>query len=407
MSTSLDRTHSRLLRLAATVLGGFFVTFLQSATAEDQNPATENRVAFVVSATQYQHLPPLLNPGNDAATLSALLAEAGLDFQVSTSKDQPRIEFDAGFKQFLVEAEGADLALFYFAGHGFELDGVNYLMPIDAPLLSGARMPAEYIKLTELLQAMGNCKAANKVLILDCCRNLPFPDQKFAGMADVQDADIPSNTMIMFAAEPGNVALDGLAGNPNSPFAVAIAKEFQVNWRSLFDSFLAVSSSVKSATRDQQEPWVRFYGSAEAFRTYILKVPPVKLDQFHFRVCHRITSSSGKRALAAFQETLRNEGLQSRTEFINYDGNKTLMQNTIIEDYSLSDIVNRRLDQKAAKKSYKDKRVYYPVSARPILAEIQEIWPLHSFEYIERKNGSKQGEKKDLSFYIDILGVPR
>jgi uncharacterized caspase-like protein len=222
----------------------------------------------------------LPNPPHDAATVKDLLE--GLGFRVvgaerpgAIVRDASRAQMFAALARFQREAEGAQLALIYYAGHGLEVGGANYLLPVDASLLHEEDLEAETLPLENILTKLKDLRVGARMLILDCCRNNPLTRSwlttrsEGSGLKEVKDTSFPPATMIMFAAAPGQQALDGADGG-NSPFTKALREQLAQTGVSAFDAFMRVSDAVAAETSERQTPWVRFDGAGRDFRKFNL-----------------------------------------------------------------------------------------------------------------------------------------
>ncbi|MVT68760.1 caspase family protein [Bradyrhizobium pachyrhizi] len=220
------------------------------------------RVALVVGNSNYQNAPLLPNPANDATAIAATLKGAGFDLVESrlnlTSSDMRR-----ALRDFADQARDADIAIVYYAGHGIEIDGTNYLIPTDARLERDTDIYDEAFSLDRVLLAIEPAKQL-RVVIVDACRNNPFADTMkrtvasraiSRGLARVEPA--VSNTLIAFAAKAGLTALDG--NSKNSPYATALVKYIAKPGLDLRRAFGFVRDDVLQATGNRQEPYV--YGS--------------------------------------------------------------------------------------------------------------------------------------------------
>ena len=216
------------------------------------------RVALVIGNSAYKAVTELPNPRNDAAVVAAELARLG--FEVIEKHDLGV----AGMRRVLGEFEdktaGAEWAFVYYAGHGMELDGHNWLIPVDAQLARATDAPDEAVPLERVLDRLS---AATKlrVVILDACRNNPFLSRMVMSRVSTRavarglTAVEPSHGEVVFyAARDGNVASDGK--DANSPFATALVKHMDEDGVELGRFFRRVTSSVLAATNNQQEPFV-------------------------------------------------------------------------------------------------------------------------------------------------------
>lgn len=235
-------------------------------------PAAE-RVALVIGNNSYQHIGKLSNPQRDAAAVSASLK--ALNFDVETIQDATVESFYEGLENLKARATGANLVLLYFAGHGVEIEKKNYLLPVDAVLSTKAQLRTQAIALDDILDDMGKTKQAAKVAILDCCRNDPLTKSwntsrsaTGGGLAELGDQQLPSATLVMFSAGPGQVAADGVGDN--SPFTASLVKHMKMPGQNIFNAFLQTSDDVSAATAKKQTPWVKFDGAGREFRDIVL-----------------------------------------------------------------------------------------------------------------------------------------
>jgi len=134
----------------------------------------DRRVAFVIGNSEYQDIPALKNPDKDADDVSNTFRQAGFD--VFLAKDVTRLQFEEQFRNYLAAADGADLAVVYYSGHGFQIGGENFLIPVDASLKEAADIEVQAIKLDDMLEQLRS-KSKIQVIILDACRNNPVPTQ--------------------------------------------------------------------------------------------------------------------------------------------------------------------------------------------------------------------------------------
>lgn len=185
-------------------------------------PAAAKQVALVIANSQYEHTAQLANPVNDAQLVSGALRQAGFD-TVELALDVGQVALLAQLREFAAMAEGADTALVYFAGHGIESKGKNWLMPVDSALERERDLPFEAVELDLILESTEG--AALRIAVLDACRNNPFASQWASdsravtrGLAPMEVDDV----LVIYAAAPGMVAYDGEGGN--SPFALALAR---------------------------------------------------------------------------------------------------------------------------------------------------------------------------------------
>jgi hypothetical protein len=222
----------------------------------------EKRVALVLGNSAYQNVAPLPNPVNDSAVIAATLKDAGFDV-VDSRHDLPALEMRRALRDFADSARDADIAVIYYAGHGMEVDGTNYLIPVDAKLERDTDVFDEALSLDRILVAAEPAKQL-RLVILDACRDNPFArtmKKSLAsraigrGLAKIEPTS--PNTLIAYAAKAGSTALDGDA--KNSPFTIALAKHLVTPGLDVRRAFGFVRDDVLKVTSNRQEPFV--YGS--------------------------------------------------------------------------------------------------------------------------------------------------
>ncbi len=244
----------------------FVVLVLAGLTATEA--AAEKRVALVIGIADYSTVPKLKNTINDSRLIADTLR--GLDFEVTNFADIGKADLRVAIDRFAFVAETADVALVYYAGHGMELGGQNFLIPTDATASNRSDVASQSISLDEVLRAVDKARQL-RIVVLDSCRNDPFssPDDKSLTVVNIDpgssgtrsDGLAPPSpdrgTLVAFAAEAGKVALDG-AGN-NSPFAIALANTLKTPDLEIGLMFRRVRDSVLQRTGNSQEPHT--YGS--------------------------------------------------------------------------------------------------------------------------------------------------
>lgn len=254
-------------RLAAFLSALLLIGFAQSAAAE-------KRVAFVVGNSSYQNVITLTNPANDAAAITEMFKKAAFDV-VESKRDLKNTEMRRALREFTEKARDADIAVIYYAGHGLEVDGTNYLIPVDAALERDTDAYDEAIALDRILQAIEPARQL-RLVILDACRDNPFAKNMKRtvasralgrGLAGVEPQR--PNTLIAFAAKGGSTAADG--DSKNSPFTTALLKHLAKPGLELGKAFRLVRDDVMNATGNKQEPFV--YGSLGGNDVALVPVP--------------------------------------------------------------------------------------------------------------------------------------
>lgn len=230
--------------------------------------ATAERIALIIGMGNYQFVPGLDNTINDARDIADTLE--GIGFDVTLLIDATQQELLDAMDAFSFRAETADLALIYYAGHGVEVQGVNYFIPVDANVKSNQDMPRLAISLDQVLEAVDAARVM-RIVIIDACRNNPFGDlidtnattstgaavnspTRGAGVAGLAPVNPDRGTLIAYAQRPGEVSLDGTTDN--SPFANALIKNLAVPGVEIGLMFRQVRDEVLAETRNLQEPYV-------------------------------------------------------------------------------------------------------------------------------------------------------
>lgn len=230
------------------------VTLLALATGQ----AFAKRVALVVGNSAYRYVPELANPRNDAQAVTAALAALG--FEVVGGFDLDRSALEGKVREFSQATRGAELALFYYAGHGLQVAGQNYLVPVDAELADEADLDFQTVSMDAVMRTMERERRTN-LIILDACRNNPLAKNLARSMgtrsANVGRGLAPLETgvgtLISFATQPGNVALDG--DGANSPFTTALLRHIDTPDLDVALMMRRVRRDVMDATAGQQVPW--------------------------------------------------------------------------------------------------------------------------------------------------------
>ncbi len=214
----------------------------------------EERIALVLGNSQYTAVTPLDNATNDSSLIAASLRTVGFD--VMLVQDATQVEMRTAIADFgrKLRAAGPDtVGLFYYAGHGIQSFGSNYLLPVDASLTNAADLDLVAMEASSVLRQMASARNKTNIVIFDACRNNPFED-----IADLNDNGLaemkaPLGTYLAYATAPGAVALDGLEGN--SPFTASLATAIQKENAPIEAVFKDVRVDVIAQTQGFQTPW--------------------------------------------------------------------------------------------------------------------------------------------------------
>jgi hypothetical protein len=218
----------------------------------------QERVALVIGNSAYKHVPVLVNPKNDANAIASALGRLG--FEVIEGTDLTRLQFEAKIREFARAIRGAEIALFYYAGHGLQVNGINYLVPIDTQLLDEADLEFEALRLQTILSQMEREQRTN-LIILDACRDNPLTRNLAAKMGTrsnnvgqgLAPTDTGIGTLITYSTQPGNIALDGEGAN--SPFTEALIQHIETPGEDIGVVMRRVRQDVISKTNGRQVPW--------------------------------------------------------------------------------------------------------------------------------------------------------
>jgi hypothetical protein len=248
--------------------------------AFDAAPASADgkRVALVIGNSAYRNVPALPNPANDATDVAAALTRLG--FTVALITNATFDEMRRGLIALGRDAAGADMAVVYFAGHGMELSGENWLIPIDAELKRDTDAENEAVSLRSVMLQVSNTTSLGLV-ILDACRNNPFAAKMQRALAlraitsgGLGRIEPVGNVLVAYAARDGTTALDGVGRN--SPFTTALLHNIEVPGVEITFMFRNVRDDVMETTGNEQQPFV--YGSLSR-RAIYLAAPPSSADQ--------------------------------------------------------------------------------------------------------------------------------
>ena len=228
-----------------------------AAPANVGNPAPakgpQPRIAVVIGNSKYEHVTPLANPQNDAQEVARLLSSAG--FEVIAGTDLTREEMLQVMQDFIarIAERGPDtVALVYYAGHGLQIAGENYLVPIDAQLTGETDVSEKTVRLVDVMSALNSVTSRTRLVILDACRNNPFNALGDAGKG-LAIVDAPNGSIVAYSTAPGTEAFDGSARH--SPYTSAFLKLARTPNLPIEQFFKRVRLLVNDATDGRQTPW--------------------------------------------------------------------------------------------------------------------------------------------------------
>jgi Caspase domain len=217
----------------------------------------ENRLALVIGQSAYRSVPALPNPANDAKAMTQLLSDSG--FEVLSASDLSQDQLREKVSEFASQmaTKGPDtVALVFYAGHGLQIDGENYLVPVDIDVKREADIPIQAVRLNDILNTLSSVPSKMRILLLDACRNNPFPEiNKTAGhgLAIIDAKTGSPGTFVSFSTSPGAEAEDGNGGD--SPYTTALLTAAKEPGLAIEETFKRVRLSVNRATDGRQTPW--------------------------------------------------------------------------------------------------------------------------------------------------------
>ena len=257
----MRRPAFRDLLLLAALLLSFQISLPRVASAE-------NRLALVMGQSKYHAVPALPNAANDGKNMAEALGKAG--YQVTAAADLSQNEMRQTISDFAakVAASGPDtVALVYYAGHGLQIDGENYLIPVDVDPKREADIPLQAVRLNDLMNTLGALPTRMRIYLLDACRNNPFPalaQTAGHGLAVVNTKAGAPGSFISFSTSPGAEAEDG--NGEDSPYTAALLKVANEANLQIEEVSKRVRVAVFEATEGRQVPW----DSSSLIRAYVL-----------------------------------------------------------------------------------------------------------------------------------------
>lgn len=259
---TVDRTLSLsegLNRIVVSVRNGDGISTSEKViTYQGNNPTpvfNDKRIAFVIGNSHYSNSEMnLANPENDAKDVAEKLK--GLGFEVVLKLDATLEDMDRELTSFGQKAKEYDVAMFYYAGHGIQSKGVNYLIPTNIDNLAEDNMKYKCVDMERVLDVMEDSKCKLKIVILDACRNDPLSRRwhRSAGTRGLSLMNAPIGTIISFSTSPGSTALDGKGRN--SPYTEAFLNTLDMPNLDVFHFFQKVGASVLDKTQRSQNPWL-------------------------------------------------------------------------------------------------------------------------------------------------------
>jgi uncharacterized caspase-like protein len=254
-SPSKGLALARIAELEKQIAAAAPVAVAPAPAPQGAAAAPSRRVALVIGNSAYQHVPALNNPVNDAGLIANALKTDGFDVTVADNLD--RDSLINTLKAFSARSDNADWAVVYFAGHGIEMAGIDYLIPVDAKLATDRDVKLESIAADDVMSAIDGAHEL-RVVILDACRDNPFAATMKRSTGVFRDIGrglariVPDQgSVIVYSARPGRIAADGVGAN--SPFAAALANHLTDPGVEVLKLFRLVRDDVLASTGNGQE----------------------------------------------------------------------------------------------------------------------------------------------------------
>ncbi len=214
----------------------------------------ENRIALVIGNSSYTSVTALPNPANDARAMAKFLSAAGFEVLQAPNLTQSDMRRTIGDFAKAAAAKGPDtVALVFYAGHGLQVDGENFLIPVDAQIEREADVPLQAMRLSDVMNALASVPSKSRIVILDACRNNPFSAINKTTGRGLAIVDAPNGSLVSYSTAPGTEALDG--EGDNSPYTTALMKIGQEPGLPIEQLLKRVRLDVSNATERQQFPW--------------------------------------------------------------------------------------------------------------------------------------------------------
>ncbi|NVN98335.1 MAG: caspase family protein [Geobacteraceae bacterium] len=307
--------HSKYLLQAPLSAFAYAIFFLlvSTASANDRSitiksTADESRLALVIGNSNYANS-PLKNPVNDARDISMALKKLG--FQVIYEEDASRRSMDEAIRAFYQKLRNGGVGLFYYAGHGMQVNGRNYLIPIGARIESESDIEHESIDIARVLGKMEDAGNPVNIVILDACRDNPFARSFRSSRGGLARMDAPTGTIVAYATAPESVAADGK--DKNGVYTKHLLKALTIPGLTIEQVFKHVRNDVITETGNRQIPWESTSLRGDFYFTTVKKMDRCSIECLaDSRTLEELLSSS-KKDLVSY-DTLKKKGRSGGSE---------------------------------------------------------------------------------------------
>jgi uncharacterized caspase-like protein len=276
----------------------------------------ENRIALVIGNSNYTTVSALPNPANDAKAMTTFLKAAGFEVLQAPNLTQSDMRRTIGNFANVVSQRGPDtVVLVFYAGHGLQVDGENFLVPVDAQIDRESDVPLQAMRLADVMNMLSSVPSNSRFVILDACRNNPFSAINKTGGRGLAIVDAPNGSLVSYSTAPGTEALDG--DGENSPFTTAFTKIGQEPGLPIEQLLKRVRLDVSNATNRQQFPW-----ESSSLTTEFSFFPGAAGQERPTTVANKsqpstpATSRSESRSVEAWQKELKPKGAREAYEIV-------------------------------------------------------------------------------------------
>ena len=232
----------------------FFIALLSISFTAAQSTYAKDRVALVIGNSNYEHTSSLANPENDARLIAAKLRDTGFEVIERTNLGQQEMRRAFADYTTRLQSRGRNgVGLIFYAGHGLQVNGQNYILPVDARITKEADVEVEAINASVLMRSISIVGNKLNIIILDACRNNPYRSAFRSVARGLARMDAPIGSLVAFSTAPGMVAADG--SGSNSPYSASLAQSLTARNLKIEDMFKRVRNDVFKQTGGAQVPW--------------------------------------------------------------------------------------------------------------------------------------------------------
>jgi hypothetical protein len=245
-----DQYETELALIEHDLISNHVLSITESQPVANSSKNTGARIALVIGNSEYKNR-PLKNPINDAKDIADTLRKS--NFKVIELYNADQAEMRETINQFSEKLVNYDVGLVYYSGHGIELSGRNYFIPINAQINSEDEIPRQAFDATEIVEKMSRSNVKTSIFIIDACRNTPIFSKFKSAESGLAIMHGSTGTVVAFSAAPGHVAQDG--NGRNSPYTSALIKQMNIPNKKIEDVMKDTAKLVTAETASRQTPW--------------------------------------------------------------------------------------------------------------------------------------------------------